>query len=159
MRSRPILLEFLAHAFRDQMHRQTRRVGSHNRAGLPELRDTREQIPLNFQILCHHLNNPVGAVVKKAAGFDFFAASSPARTILLRSAASPALNPGGTISRSSTGTPAFAKCAAIRAPMVPAPNTTAFSIRLFMNWLKDSPLYRACTDGQVTKPTYTGQSN
>ena len=33
------------------------------------------------------------------------------------------------------GKPAFAKCAAIRAPIVPAPNTTAFSMRRFMTRL------------------------
>ncbi len=32
----------------------------------------------------------------------------------------------GTISRSSVGTPALARCAAICAPIVPAPRTAAF---------------------------------
>jgi hypothetical protein len=30
------------------------------------------------------------------------------------------------------GSPAFAKCAAIREPIVPAPSTTAFSMRRFI---------------------------
>src|SRR5207249_2929795 len=68
--------------------------------------------------------------VKNAAGFDFFAASNPARTILLRSAGGASGGKfGGTISSKTHGSPAFAKCAAIREPMVPAPNTTAFSMR------------------------------
>jgi len=71
--------------------------------------------------------------VKNAAGFDFFAASNPARTILLRSAAgAPAGKFGGTMSSKMHGNPALAKCAAIREPIVPAPSTTAFSMRCFM---------------------------
>src|SRR5439155_22431195 len=74
--------------------------------------------------------------VKKAAGFDFLAASNPARSILLRSPAGTSGGKfGGTISSKMQGSPAFAKCAAIREPMVPAPNTTAFSIRRFMGRL------------------------
>src|SRR5262249_40145022 len=71
--------------------------------------------------------------VKKAAGFDFFAASSPERTILLRSTPdAPAARFGGTMSSRMHGSPAFAKCAAIREPMVPAPSTAAFSMRRFI---------------------------
>src|SRR6266571_3232047 len=36
------------------------------------------------------------------------------------------------ISSKMHGSPAFAKCAAIREPIVPAPSTTAFSMRRFM---------------------------
>ncbi len=76
------------------------------------------------------------AEVKKAAGLDFFAASSPARTILLRSADGASAGKfGGTRSSKMHGSPAFAKCAAMREPMVPAPSTTAFSIRRFMEAL------------------------
>ena len=68
--------------------------------------------------------------VKNAAGLDFFAASSPARTILARSAGGASEGKfGGKISSKTHGKPAFAKCAAIREPIVPAPSTTAFSIR------------------------------
>src|SRR5437879_7789102 len=71
--------------------------------------------------------------VKNAAGFDFLAASNPVRTILLRSAAGALAGKlGGTMSSKMHGSPAFAKCAAIREPIVPAPNTTAFSMRRFM---------------------------
>src|SRR6266567_7882263 len=71
--------------------------------------------------------------VKNAAGFDFLAASSPARTILLRSAGGASADKlAGTISSKTHGSPAFAKCAAIREPIVPAPSTTAFSMRRFM---------------------------
>src|SRR5260370_1180116 len=73
------------------------------------------------------------AAVKNAAGFDFFAASSPARTILLRSPADASAGKfGGTMSSKMHGNPAFAKCAAILEPIVPAPSTTAFSMRRFM---------------------------
>src|SRR5216683_5386401 len=73
------------------------------------------------------------AAVKKAAGFDFFAASNPARTILLRSPAGALAGKfGGTMSSKMHGSPAFAKCAAIREPIVPAPSTTAFSMRRFI---------------------------
>src|SRR2546429_6472760 len=69
--------------------------------------------------------------VKNAAGFDFLAAPSPARTILLRSAGGASAGKlAGTISRETHGSPAFAKCAAIREPIVPAPSTPAFSMRL-----------------------------
>ena len=72
------------------------------------------------------------SAVKKAAGRDFKAASIPARANRLRTsglckfrprAFSTALNSGGTMSSRKTGTPALAKCAAMRAPMVPAPRT------------------------------------
>ncbi len=76
------------------------------------------------------------ALVKKAAGFDFLAASNPARTILLRSPAGASAGKlGGIISSRMHGNPVFAKCAAIREPMVPAPSTTAFSMRRFMTCL------------------------
>jgi len=57
---------------------------------------------------------------KNAAGFDFLAPSSPAAAILLRAGPSAS---GGTMSSSMEGTPALAKCAAMRAPIVPAPRT------------------------------------
>jgi len=79
------------------------------------------------------------AEVKNAAGFDFFAASRPARTILLRSpAGASAGKPGGMMSSKMHGSPAFAKCAAMREPIVPAPRTNAFSMRCSI-----TGLYRA----------------
>src|SRR5713226_2043251 len=86
------------------------------------------------------------AGVKNAAGFDFFAASNPARTILLRSPAGASADKiGGTISSKMHGSPAFAKCAAIREPIVPAPSTTAFSMRRFMTrlfyWIYETALF------------------
>jgi hypothetical protein len=42
------------------------------------------------------------------------------------------------MSSKTHGSPAFAKCAAIREPIVPAPSTTAFSMRRFMA----RPFYR-----------------
>ena len=67
--------------------------------------------------------------VKNAAGFDFFNPSSAASDSLFR-AATPASAPssGGTISSSTTGTPALAICAAIREPIVPAPSTATLRI-------------------------------
>ena len=79
--------------------------------------------------------------VKNAAGLDFAAAARPARTMRLRTsglatvsprAFSSALGSGGTISSSAHQTPALAICAAIRAPMVPAPRTTTFSMDRFI---------------------------
>src|SRR5882757_7240272 len=59
----------------------------------------------------------------KGAGsvFSIFAIADSARTLRLAA-------PSGTISSSSTGTPALAICAAIPAPMTPAPMTVAFRI-------------------------------
>ncbi len=48
----------------------------------------------------------------------------------------------GARSRSSTGNPAFAICAARRAPMVPAPRTATFWIEPFVSADGISPLYR-----------------
>src|SRR6267378_467936 len=74
--------------------------------------------------------------VKNAAGLDFFAASRPARTILFRSDAAASTGKfGGAISSKMHGSPALAKCAAMREPIVPAPKTIAFSIRRFMEAL------------------------
>ena len=53
------------------------------------------------------------ARVKKGSGFSARARSSPAAAVR------------ASRSSSSTGTPAFARCAAICAPMVPAPSTAA----------------------------------
>jgi hypothetical protein len=69
----------------------------------------------------------------------FLAASSPARAMRFRTALLSIVNPffasswvtsRGEISSSSVGTPAFARCAAICAPIVPAPKTAAFSMRI-----------------------------
>src|SRR5579863_1821094 len=71
--------------------------------------------------------------LKNAAGRDFFAASIPLRAKRFRSeAGAPGLRSGGTMSSSTQGSPALAKCAAMRAPMVPAPKTTAFCMGSFM---------------------------
>ena len=59
---------------------------------------------------------------KNAAGFDFRAPSSPAAAMRLRLSPSDPAS-AGTTSSSQQGTPALARCAAIRAPMVPAPST------------------------------------
>src|SRR5260370_39330374 len=94
------------------------------------------------------------AGVKNAAGFAFFAASSPARTILLRSAAGASAGKfGATMSSKMQGSPALAKCAAMREPIVPAPRTTAFSIRCFMDALFRRP------DGRTGYKTGMSWSN
>src|SRR5215831_104409 len=95
------------------------------------------------------------ASVKKAAGLDFFAVSRPARTILLRSeAGASGARFGGTMSNSMQGKPALAKCAAIRAPIVPAPRTAALSIRRFM-----TDLYSKQMDGRTGYKTGIARSN
>src|SRR6266478_5303503 len=94
------------------------------------------------------------AEVKKAAGLDFLADSSPARTILLRSVAGASAGKfDGTISNKTHGSPALAKCAAIREPIVPAPSTTAFSMRRFME-----SLFRK-SDGRTGYKTSIPRSN
>src|SRR5439155_5852814 len=102
---------------------------------------------------------PASAAVKKAAGLDFFAASNPARTILLRSELGASAGRfGGTMSSRMHGKPAFAKWAAIREPIVPAPNTTAFSMRRFMACLFTGFTRPYSSMGQVTKPACAGQT-
>src|SRR5262249_13826188 len=87
---------------------------------------------------------------KNAAGLDFLAASRPARTILLRSEAEAFAGKfGGTISSRTTGRPALAKCAAIREPMVPAPSTTAFSMRCLMATF--SEIWKVQTEDRLQK--------
>ena len=77
--------------------------------------------------------------VKNAAGLAFLAASSPVRAVRLRTSFDSSVRPficssgvssRGAISSRSVGTLALASCAAICAPMVPAPSTAAFSIRV-----------------------------
>ncbi len=60
MRSRPMLLKLFTHALGDQVHRQPGSVGRHDGAGLSKLRHSRQQFPLDLQILRDHFNNPVG---------------------------------------------------------------------------------------------------
>ena len=79
----------------------------------------------------------VSAALKNAAGRDFFAASSPFRAKrFLSDVGASGFRSGGTISSSTHGRPAFAKCAAMRAPIVPAPNTTAFCMASFIAALR-----------------------
>src|SRR4051812_18601183 len=77
------------------------------------------------------LTSLANSALVNAAGFDFFRPSSPALANLFRAARScdPAAS-GGTISRSKQGIPALARCAAMRAPMVPAPRTATLLIFL-----------------------------
>ena len=59
MRAGPMLLEFLGHAFGDQMHWQAGSIGGDDRARLAKLRHTREQVSLDLQIFRHDFDNPV----------------------------------------------------------------------------------------------------
>jgi len=69
------------------------------------------KLPVSIRVAC--------SGVKNAAGFAFFNAVSAASARWLRS-------PSGVArSSSSTGTPALARCAAMREPIVPAPSTAA----------------------------------
>jgi len=91
--------------------------------------------------------------VKNAAGFAFFAASNPVRTILLRAAApSPGAVPGEAISSKMHDTPAFARCAAIREPIVPAPNTATLSMRRFIKKALPARLDRLQNRHSTVKP-------
>ena len=63
---------------------------------------------------------------------------------------------GGTISSSAHQTPALATCAAIRAPMVPAPKTTTFSMDRFIMAVIRRMLrsrFRRCIQSSVGMPT------
>ena len=63
------------------------------------------------------------------AGFAFFSPSNaPRPNLFLAAVPASAAVPGGTMSNSTTGTPALAMCAAIREPIVPAPNTATLRI-------------------------------
>src|SRR5579885_1758124 len=68
---------------------------------------------------------------KNAGGRDLSAASRPAWAIRLRAIGSSGPVPSGTMSRSTQGTEALARWAAIRAPMVPAPH--------LLPWLENDP--------------------
>ena len=106
-------------------------------------RDLFEQRLLDRQILRHRFDHPVAVrqqrqiVVEiadgdprgqrrivKGRGLGFFESvqrlrgDGAARAVL------------GRISSSTTGSPALARCAAMREPMVPAPSTAAFRIRM-----------------------------
>ena len=58
------------------------------------------------------------------------------------------------MSRRMHGRPALAKCAAMRAPMVPAPRTAAFWIERVMRDLFEAVYEKE----QVTKPVWRGQT-
>ena len=58
------------------------------------------------------------------------------------------------MSRRMQGWPALAKCAAMRAPMVPAPRTAAFWIERVMRDLFEAVYEKE----QVTKPVWRGQT-
>src|SRR5205814_8652484 len=98
--------------------------------------------------------------LKNAAGRAFLAASKPFRAKRFRSdAGASGFRSGGTISSSTHGKPAFAKCAAMRAPIVPAPKTTAFCMARFIRRPSFPNLYAAVqTLGKVTKPPKRGQT-
>ena len=74
------------------------------------------------------------------AGRSFLAASKSALTIRLRTAgdssvkpffSSSAVNSLGAMSNNKVGIPAFERCAAMPAPIVPAPKTAAFVMFIF----------------------------
>ena len=54
-----MLLKLIAHAFRDQMHRQSRSVRRCNRAWFAKLRHAGQQFALDFQVFRHDLDNPI----------------------------------------------------------------------------------------------------
>ena len=65
---------------------------------------------------------------KNAAGLALRAPSRPAAAILLRAALSPAGASLAGMSSRRTRRPAFARCAAMAAPMTPAPSTVTSRI-------------------------------
>src|SRR5690606_35692466 len=77
-----------------------------------------------------------------AAGRDFFIAAKPAAATRFRTWVDSSVSPAfssfgkssvGAISSKRTGIPAFAKCASIAAPIVPAPTTAAFLMIILLS--------------------------
>ena len=141
------------------MHGQSGSIRRDNRAGLAKLRHARQQVSLDLQIFRDDFDDPVGFRTarqiiikisdsdairkrrrKKRRGLRFFARRPNPRgqfcSRIRRRVRRHALAAQCPAKRRS---PAFAKCAAMRAPIVPAPNTTAFSIRRFMGSLFQFP--------------------
>ena len=81
--------------------------------------------------------------------------AKPFRAKRFRSNASaPGFKSGGTISNSTHGNPALAKCAAIRAPIVPAPSTTAFCMEIFIRTLSATNWTATAMPGRARVCTY-----
>src|SRR3546814_196329 len=135
--------EALRQAFGQQRQRQCRGVGRDDRAVLAHALETLVEVAFHLGIFQHRLDDPVAVgelvyVVLQIArrdqpggalphegrrvAFSIFAMAPLASA--LRSSV-PCGAPSGTMSSSSTGTPALASCAAMPAPITPAPITAA----------------------------------
>ena len=142
MRDAEALLERLAAPLHELGDAQPRGVRGDD--GAPaELVDARVELLLDGEVFDDGLDDDValrdglGQVVlevaveisaskrgeKNAAGLALRAPSRPASAILLRALRSPAGASLGGMSSSRTRRPAFARCAAMAAPMTPAPRT------------------------------------
>ena len=160
MRSRPVPLEILGVIFADAMDGQTGGVGGHQRSRLAHRFHALEKLALDFQILGHGFDNPIRIAEPRQVVFEI-ARGDQAGRFGSEKSRGPRL-PGrlqarrydaiahrgafegqpvsfflgrksrGMMSSRMQGMPAFARCAAMRAPIVPAPSTAAFSILRFI---------------------------
>ena len=151
-----MLLKFLRQAFRNQMNWQSGCVRRNNGARFSKLRDARQQMFFNLKIFRDDFDDPVRfsasrqIIVKipsrnalrkrrrkkrRRLRFPRAFQTHHAQSCSALPTGASAATPGGTMSSKTHGSPAFAKCAAMRAPIVPAPSTTAFSIRRFIGSL------------------------
>ena len=160
MRARPMLLPFLGHSFRDAAHGQAGGIRGDNRAGLANFRDAGEQRALDFEIFGDDFDDPVrlGAkiqVIFKIAGDDAIfetpgekrgglgldrgcetRANDAITNVGIFQGQPALLLRGRELSRRDIqqGAPdaGVGNVRAMRAPMVPAPKTTTFSIDRFV---------------------------
>ena len=70
MSAGPVLLEFLAHAFGDQVNRQSGGIGGDDGSGLAELGHAREQAALDLEIFGDHFDDPVGVFAARQVVFE-----------------------------------------------------------------------------------------
>ena len=160
MHTEEMRLEIVGKRLGDGLDRDAARVRRDDRARLAVLVHLGEDLVLDIEIfdygldhqvailqLCHVVGEIAEVIIRalspsiNGAGFSFFAASNSELTIRFRTfgessvkpfASSSAVNSRGAMSRRRTGIPAFARWAAIPAPIVPAPKTAAFPI--FINY-------------------------
>ena len=148
VRAEPRATEIIWKAFDDFGDGQTAGVGRDDGARFANGFDLAQQAALDFQILDDGLDDPIhiGQLLKivfkisdrhqprerwfeegRGLGLDCGFQTGGGNRLRAGPSAS-----GGTMSSKYEGTPALARCAEMRAPMVPAPRTATFSIRLSM---------------------------
>jgi len=76
----PVLLEFFGHAFGDEMDGKAAGIGGNDGAGLAKLRDTGKELALDIEIFGNDFDDPIGfgnagKIVFEIADGDFFSES------------------------------------------------------------------------------------